>query len=172
MYLSGITTKQNLCNDILSFQTLSVPSSGSVPQTLTNGISRPRYLLICPQMAGQINGSTTASLTSTFAAGIKGLRCPLNSPFSLSPGTSGPQASISNLNILISGSNIYQSNYIYGYKQYLQEVRGSNAINEVLNQDYHRVFFHKVTGEMGIDSYISILLVYPKRMMILVVRFN
>ena len=53
----------------------------------------------------------------------------MNSSFSSSPGTSGPQASISNLNILVSGSNIYQSNYVYGYEQFLREVRGSNAIN-------------------------------------------
>ena len=53
----------------------------------------------------------------------------MNSPFSSSPGTSGPQASISNLNILVSGSNIYQSNSVYGYEQFLQEVKGSNAIN-------------------------------------------
>ena len=48
------------------FQTLSAPSSGYVSQILTYEISRPRYSLICPQTASQINGSTTASLTSIF----------------------------------------------------------------------------------------------------------
>ena len=48
MYLSAIPSKQILYNNILSFQTISVPSSGSVSQILTNGFSRPRYSLICP----------------------------------------------------------------------------------------------------------------------------
>jgi hypothetical protein len=53
----------------------------------------------------------------------------MNSPFSSSPGTTGFQAAISSLNILVSGQNIYQSNYMYGFEEWLQEVRGSNAIN-------------------------------------------
>jgi hypothetical protein len=31
--------------------------------------------------------------------------------------------------VLVSGQNIYQSNYTYGFEEWLQEVRGSNAIN-------------------------------------------
>ena len=53
----------------------------------------------------------------------------MNSPFSSSPGTTAPQASITNLNVLVSGQNIYQSNYMYDFEEFLQEVHGSNAIN-------------------------------------------
>ena len=31
--------------------------------------------------------------------------------------------------MLVSGQNIYQSNYMYGFEEWLHEVRGSNAIN-------------------------------------------
>lgn len=133
MYLSAVPTKTILYNDILTYQTLSVASGSSVSQILTNGISRPRYLLIIPQMAGIINGSAKANMTSAFtsasADGLSALGSPMNSPFSSAPGTCGPQAVISSLNILVSGQNIYQSNYQYGFEQFLQEVRGSNSLN-------------------------------------------
>ena len=133
MYLSAVPTKTILYNDILSFQTFGTAAGGSISQILTNGISRPRYLLIVPQMAATINGSAKASLTSTFVGATNGftaaLGSPMNSPFSSSPATTAPQAAISNLNILVSGQNIYQSNYQYGFEQFLQEVRGSNALN-------------------------------------------
>ena len=129
MYLSAVPTKRILFNDILSFQAFGVAGvNGTVSQILTNGISRPRYLLICPQMSNQINGSATNSLASTYVGGVQ-CGYPMNSPFSSSPATSGCQAAISNLNILVSGTNIYQSNYIFGYEEFLQEVRGSNALN-------------------------------------------
>ena len=86
-------------------------------------------MLICPFLSGQINGSTTASLTSSYTVGIGPLGFTSNSPFSSSPATTGPQASISNLNILVSGQTIYQSNYIYGFESFLNEIRGSNSLN-------------------------------------------
>ena len=98
-------------------------------QVLTNGISRPRSILIIPQLAGTVNGSAIATLATAYSAGVGVLGSPMNSPFSSSPATTGFQAAISNLNILVSGQNIYQSNYLYGFEQFLQEVRGSNAIN-------------------------------------------
>ena len=128
-YLSAVPTKTILYNDILSYQALNNASGSNVSQILTNGVSRPRYLLIIPQMAGAINGSAVANLTSTYSAGVGQLGTPMNSPFSSSPGTTAPQASITNLNVLVSGQNIYQSNYTYGFEEFLQEVRGSNAIN-------------------------------------------
>ena len=36
---------------------------------------------------------------------------------------------ISNYNCLISGANIYQSNYNYGWEQFIQELRKTNSIN-------------------------------------------
>ena len=132
MYLSAVPTKTLLYNDILSFSALNQSAGSTVSQILTNGVSRPRYLLIVPQMAGTINGSAKAKLTSTFEKatdGLTNLGSPMNSPFSSSPGTTGFHAAISSLNILVSGQTIYQSNYMYGFEQFLHEVRGSNAIN-------------------------------------------
>ena len=129
MYLSAVPSKRILYNDILSFSSLSIPSGQTVSQILTNGISRPRYMIIAPYMAGAINGSGRASLLSSVAGGLGSLGSPMNSPFSSAPATTGFQAVISNLNILVSGQTIYQSNLVYGFEQWLQEVRGSNALN-------------------------------------------
>ena len=128
-YLSAVPTKTILYNDILSYQSLSIASGSNVSQILTNGVSRPRYLLIVPQLAGTINGSATGNLTTSYSAGVGQLGTPMNSPFSSSPGTTASQASITNLNLLVSGQTIYQSNYMYGFEEFLQEVRGSNALN-------------------------------------------
>ena len=129
IYLSAIPTKKILYNDILSFTSFNNASNSTVSQVLTNGISRPRSILIIPQLAGTVNGSAIATLATAYSAGVGVLGSPMNSPFSSSPATTGFQAAISNLNILVSGQNIYQSNYLYGFEQFLQEVRGSNAIN-------------------------------------------
>jgi len=128
-YLSAVPTKTILYNDILSYQSLNNSAGSNVSQILTNGVSRPRYLLIVPQLAGTINGSSVANLTTSYSAGVGVLGTPMNSPFSSSPGTTAPQASITNLNVLVSGQTIYQSNYTYGFEEWLQEVRGSNALN-------------------------------------------
>ena len=133
-YLSAVPTKTILFNDILSFSTSTITPNGTVSQILTNGVSRPRYLLIVPQLAGAINGAAKASLSAaTYTSVTNGLTSavgtPMNSPFSSSPATTGFHAAISSLNVLVSGQTIYQSNYMYGFEEWLQEVRGSNAIN-------------------------------------------
>ena len=128
-YLSAIPTKTILYNDILSFTSFNQSANSTVSTILSNGVSRPRYLLIVPQLSGTVNGSAKATLGSSFSLGVAGLGSPMNSPFSSSPGTTGFQALISNLNILVSGQCIYQQNYQYGFEEFLQEVRGSNALN-------------------------------------------
>jgi hypothetical protein len=134
MYLSAVPTKTILYNDILSFSSYTTTPNGVVSQILTNGVSRPRYLLIVPQLAGAINGCAKASLgSSTYTSVTNGLASsvgfPMNSPFSSAPATTGFHAAISSLNILVSGQNIYQSNYMYGFEEWFQEVRGSNSLN-------------------------------------------
>lgn len=132
-YLLSTPTKKILYNDILSFQVLNIAPGGNVSQILTNGISRLRYLLIHPVLSSSTNGSATVLNQSTYTAGV-GQIGPMNSPFSSCPGTTAPYAFVSNFNVLISGSNLYQSSLNYGFERWLQENRGSNAVNGGLSQ--------------------------------------
>jgi len=128
-YLEMVPTKKVVYNDILSFQVLNVARGGNFSQILTNGISRPRYLLLVCQIAAAIHGTATLNTDTAYTAGVGQLGSPMNSPFSSSPATTAPYCGISNFNVLISGSALYQSNINYGFEHWLQEIRGSNAIN-------------------------------------------
>jgi len=127
-YLELVPTKRVVYNDIISAQVLDVKAGGAISQIITSGISRPRYLLIVPQISSAIHGTTTLN-TDTTRQGANALGSPMNSPFSSAPGTTAPYSAISNFNVLISGSALYQSNLNYGFETYLQEVRASNALN-------------------------------------------
>ena len=125
-YFSLVPTKKILYNDILTFQTLNVGAGAQVSQILSNGVSRMRYLLIYPFLSSVVNGS--ANITDVANGGVV-LGTPMNSPFTSCPSTTCPQAAITNGNILLSGTNLYQSNINYNFEHFLQEVRPSNSIN-------------------------------------------
>jgi hypothetical protein len=99
MYLSKLPTKVIKYDDFLSFQSLNIPPNGNFNQILTNSIARGRKLIGVPV------------LTENYA-GAAGTISPLASPFSTSPCTTARNA-ITNFNVLISGSNLYQSNLSY-----------------------------------------------------------
>jgi hypothetical protein len=131
-YLTNVPTKKVLYNDILSFNIPAVASGGQVSQILTNGISRARYLLICPFLSSAINMSGSAK-DATFGAttAVTGFTATstLASPFSSAPGTCCPYAFVNNFNVLISGSNLYQSSINYRYEHWLQEISKANSVN-------------------------------------------
>ena len=124
-YLSMMPTKTVKYNDILSFQQLNVAAGANVNWLISNGISRLRSITIFPFISATVNGST--SLT-TFTAGVN-LGSPINSPFSSAPGTVAPFHRFGQYNILLSGSNIYQTNYQYTWETFLQENRPSLCLN-------------------------------------------
>ena len=123
-----VPTKTILYNDILSFQILNVSAGGSFSQILTNGISRARYLLICPQLSASINGSAHV-YDPVLTGGVGALGSPMISPFSSALATCAPCLFITNFNVLLSGTNLYQSNINYRFENWLQENKQSNAVN-------------------------------------------
>ena len=65
-------------------------------------------------IASTANGIPAANNASWPANGaqVAGLSTPMASPFSSAPGTCGRGLHVGNFNVLVSGVNIYQTNYI------------------------------------------------------------
>jgi hypothetical protein len=108
-YLSKLSTKVIKYDDYLSIQTLNIPPNGNFNQILTNSIARGRKLIGIP------------AITENYA-GSAGTISPLASPFSTSPCTTARNA-LSNFNVLVSGSNLYQSNISYTFESFQNELR-------------------------------------------------
>jgi hypothetical protein len=124
-YLNALPTKRIMYEDFNFYsQNMTAITPGStVNPFLSQGLSRVRGILLIPQIAATVHGSTFAGLTSgTYAAGSP-LGSPLLSPFSTAPGSCCPFARLSNLNVFLAGSTIYQQNITYGYEQYCFEMR-------------------------------------------------
>ena len=136
-YLSEMPVKQILYNDILYFQSTNVLPGSVMNQILTNGVSRPRYLLGIPMLASAYNRAAVARVEAgnglaAILAVAEDIGCgysPMNSPFSSAPGTTCPQARLTNFNVLMSGSNLYQNAYSMCHESFLQELRQCNCIN-------------------------------------------
>jgi len=131
LYMKTNPVKDIHYTDILSFQVLNIGAGNTFNQLLSNGISRLRWLLIHPMIAATANGTASAANANWVTPGtqIAGMSTPMASPFSSAPGTCGHGLHIGNFNVLVSGVNIYQSNYLYKFEHWLQEVRGSNCLN-------------------------------------------
>ena len=117
MYLSKQPTKVIKYKDFLSFQVLNVAPGANFNQNFTNSVARGRKLIIIPQIAAAFN-----------SAGLAGVISPMNSPFTSSPNTTASNA-ITNYNVLLSGTNLYQQNLNYSVEHFIQEVRKTNSVN-------------------------------------------
>ena len=117
MYLAKMPTKRVKYEDIISFQSLSIPANGTFSQILTNGLSRVRKLVGVTQIASSFNN-----------AGLAGTIAPMNSPFSTAPATCSNTA-ITNFNVLLSGVQLYSQNYSLSAEHFFQELRKMNSVN-------------------------------------------
>ena len=128
--LQTMPVKQVYYDDILSFEIKGVNAGENVSRILSNGISRARYMIIQPLLSATMNGSATIGGQTAFVAG-HAMNSPMNSPFSSAPATCVPYGGggLTNFNVLISGSNLYQSNINFGWEEFLTQMRGSYSVN-------------------------------------------
>jgi hypothetical protein len=117
MYLSKQSTKTIKYSDFLSFQTLNIGVGANYNTVLTNSIARARRIIGVVQIAAAFN-----------SAGTAGTIAPSNSPFSSCPNTT-VNTPITNYNILVSGSNLYQQNLSYSVEHFIQELRKTGSMN-------------------------------------------
>jgi hypothetical protein len=124
-YLKELPSKQIYWRDFYSYPSNATGIIPGNPVNLTLGATVPRVrgVLIIPQLSYLVHGGAVATLNTTGGATLGST---LLSPFSSSPGTCGPWSRISNFNVSVNGTQIYQTNQTYGFEQFLNEVRKSN----------------------------------------------
>jgi hypothetical protein len=110
-------SKKIVHEDFQTYQTLAIPTGGNFSQILTNGLARGRRVVGFPQISSTANYSGVGTTIATMA-----------SHFSSSPCTTAKNP-MTNYNILLSGSNLYQQNYNYSWEQFQQELHKTNSIN-------------------------------------------
>jgi hypothetical protein len=143
MYLSKVPTKVIKYNDFLSFQTLNIGAGANFNQILTNSIARGRRLIGVPMIAAAYN-----------YAGSAGTIAPMNSPFTSSPNTTSSTA-ITNFNVLLSGSNLYQQNLNYNVENFIQELRKTNSVNGGMSLGMSSGLINQLEYESGYRFIVS-----------------
>ena len=113
-----------LYNDILTFHLLHGPMWISWLQIVS--VARDTCFWFLKLRA--LNGSANLKNASTFTAGIA-TGSLMNSSFSSAPGTYAPYANISNFNVLLSNSAIFQTYIKHKFEQFLEENRVSLWFN-------------------------------------------
>jgi hypothetical protein len=137
MYLSKQPTQIIKYEDFLSSQTLNIAPNSNFNQILTNSIARGRRLIGVPQIAAAYN-----------SGGTSGVIAPANSPFSTSPNTTANGA-ITNFNVLVSGTNLWQQNLNYTSENFIHELRKTKAINGGLSLGMSSGLINQLEYEAG-----------------------
>lgn len=106
--------KEVVYTDIYQYTIKNIASGGQINQLVTNGISQPLYVVVIPY----INKASTGCNLDQYI-----------NPFASEPGTTSPCGLITQFQIQVSGSNIFQANQQYDYDTFLNELRQINAIN-------------------------------------------
>jgi hypothetical protein len=114
-YLS-LKTKDVYYTDFYSYMYQNQVGAGQPFNFLaTNGISQPTAVIVIPFVSKSSNtGLTTVPI--------------YQSPFASEPGTTS-SIPITQFNVQVSGTNIFQDNFQYDYQQFLTELASINALN-------------------------------------------
>jgi hypothetical protein len=142
MYLAKIPTKLIKYNDFLSFQTLNIGVGANFNQILTNSIAKGRRLIGVPMIAAAYN-----------TAGSSGTIAPMNSPFTSSPNTTSASP-LTNFNVMLSGTNLYQQNLNYSSEHFIQEIR-SQSLNGCLSLGMSSGLISQLEYEAGYRFIVS-----------------
>jgi hypothetical protein len=120
-YLSMSPTKKIVYEDLFQYQFNNV-APGPFNFLVSNGLPNLKSLVMMGFLPAASNGITGAGqYVATPVASLL-------SPFSSSGGTPDP-ISLTNLNIQISGKNLFNDNKQYDYQEYLEQFVSSNQLN-------------------------------------------
>jgi len=108
-YLSLGTKKKVTYNDLYQFTVSNVAGGGSFNQLITNGLPNLKKLIIIPFLSTSIAGSIA----------------PYLSPFDSAPATTSPLAALGQLQVQVSGTNIWSMQQQYDWESFLHELSDS-----------------------------------------------
>ena len=110
-YLSS-PIKRFKYEDFYNYNIINQTGGSRITELLTNGVADQTRVLVCPFLNSSSNDGTSAfqSCVSTDGA--------TTSPIQLNE-----------FNILLSGANVLQQNYRYTYELFLEQLKGTGAVN-------------------------------------------
>jgi len=121
-FLNRMPIKKVVYEDIYYYPILNIAPNTQFNNIISSAISRIRSLLIVPVVSASAHYSGTVGGTGTVAS-------PMLSPFSSCPATTAMRCSITNFNVLLSGTPQFPANYLYSWEQYLYQC-AKTGINE------------------------------------------
>lgn len=105
--------------DYYTYTVDNVGAGSPFNSILTNGILNPKAIIVVPFVKSTNTGTATNGLNLTQA----------QNAFDSAPGTTAPQASITNFQVLLAGENVFNNNQVYTFSQFLDEFQHLFAIN-------------------------------------------
>jgi hypothetical protein len=125
-YLSLTPTKKIVYNDVFYYSYQNISASSTFSVLVSNGLPNIRSVLIIPLVPKASNGTASTYPSTTALAGVT--TDSILSPFSTTGGTPDPIA-IGNLQIQISGKNLFINNLQYDFENFLEQLSCSNQLN-------------------------------------------
>ena len=104
-------------NDFVTTQMQTTANESRTMFQISPGQARVRRLVMFPCVSAVDSSNGTGNVSA------------VSSMLSSCPGTAAPFVAVSNFNVYISGSGIYQQPRNYSYQTWLDEVKGSGSVN-------------------------------------------
>lgn len=103
-FLALGTKKKVVYTDVYQYTVSNIAAGGTFNQLISNGIVNPKRLLIIPFMASTVDFS------------------PFTSPFDSAPATTTPMVALTQLNVQLSGINVWSMNAQYDFETFMHEL--------------------------------------------------
>jgi hypothetical protein len=120
LYFTKNSLKTIMYNDYVTPATITalLPGSAVTGYSLTQSVSRGRYILIYPFQSASTHPSSATLFSS-----------PLLSPFSAAPCQSCPFGFLTQLQVYYGGKPLFESPLNYRYEHYINNIRTANSVN-------------------------------------------
>jgi hypothetical protein len=126
--------------DYYNYNVINRVGGSRIVELLTNGVKNQTRLVVMPFLTAASNGGVA----------------PIQSALTSDGATCSPVA-LNDFNVLLSGASLLQSNYRYSYQMFMEQLRGSGAINGGMTDGFtsgiiDQTAFENNYGYMVVDT--------------------